>query len=89
VVCRRFTPLPQLLKNVRYRGQSPLHHPAVIAAKARAEDRLAGNGRLLLRPSGTEPLIRVMAEGEDKALVHEVVDALCMVIEQAALEPAS
>jgi phosphoglucosamine mutase len=88
-VCRRFTPLPQLLKNVRYRGPSPLHHPSVIAARARAEDRLAGNGRLLLRPSGTEPLIRVMAEGEDESLVHDVVDTLCMVIGQAALEPAS
>ena len=88
-VCRRFTPLPQLLKNVRYRGASPLNHPTVIAARARAEDMLAGNGRLLLRPSGTEPLIRVMAEGEDETLVHRVVDTLCTVITAAALEPVA
>ncbi len=88
-VCRRFTPLPQLLKNVRYRGPSPLQHPSVIAARARAEEMLDGRGRLLLRPSGTEPLIRVMAEAEDEALVHRVVDTLCAVIEHAALEPAA
>jgi phosphoglucosamine mutase len=88
-VCRRFTPLPQLLKNVRFRGESPLQHPLVIAARARAEEMLDGRGRLLLRPSGTEPLIRVMAEADDEALVHRVVDTLCTVIGQAALEPAA
>ncbi|ABQ30036.1 MULTISPECIES: phosphoglucosamine mutase [Acidiphilium] len=80
-VCRLFTPLPQLLRNVRYSGASPLLSPAVTAAAAAAEARLAGIGRLLLRASGTEPLIRVMAEGEDEQLVAAVVDELCAVIE--------
>ena len=88
-VCRRFEPLPQLLKNVRFKGGSPLQHPAVLAAKSHAENLLGSSGRLLLRPSGTEPLIRVMAEGEDEALVHRVVDALCVAIADAALEPAT
>ena len=83
-VCRRFTPLPQLLRNVRYRGKSPLQHAKVVEAKTRAETMLAGSGRLLLRPSGTEPLIRVMVEGEDEALVHRVVETLCTVIAEAA-----
>jgi phosphoglucosamine mutase len=87
-VCRRFEPLPQVLKNVRYSGGSPLQHPDVLAAKQDAEARLGAAGRLLLRPSGTEPLIRVMAEGEDDALVHAVVDSLCDTITRAALEPA-
>jgi phosphoglucosamine mutase len=87
-VCRRFEPLPQLLKNVRFKGGSPLQHPAVLAAKHEAENLLGSGGRLLLRPSGTEPLIRVMAEGENEALVLQVVDALCAAIANAALEPA-
>jgi phosphoglucosamine mutase len=87
-VCRRFEPLPQLLKNVRFQGGSPLQHPAVLAAKHEAERQLGNSGRLLLRPSGTEPLIRVMAEGEDEALVHQVVNTLCEAITNAALEPA-
>ncbi len=80
-VCRLFAPLPQLLRNVRYSGASPLLSPVVAAAAAAAEARLAGGGRLLLRASGTEPLIRVMAEGEDETLVAAVVDELCAVIE--------
>jgi phosphoglucosamine mutase len=88
-VCRRFEPLPQLLKNVRFSGGSPLQHPAVLAATRDAEARLGASGRLLLRPSGTEPLIRVMAEGEDEALVTEIVDALCAAISHAAMEPVS
>ncbi|HQT74780.1 MAG: phosphoglucosamine mutase [Acidiphilium sp. 37-67-22] len=80
-VCRLFAPLPQLLRNVRYSGASPLLSPVVTAAATAAEARLAGSGRLLLRASGTEPLIRVMAEGEDEDLVAAVVDELCAVIE--------
>jgi phosphoglucosamine mutase len=87
-VCRRFQPLPQLLKNVRFNGGSPLQHPAVLAAQRDAEALLGASGRLLLRPSGTEPLIRVMAEAESEALVHQVVDSLCAAITNAALEPA-
>ena len=83
-VCRRFAPLPQLLRNVRFAGGQPLTHPSVLAAVRDVEERLAGTGRLLLRPSGTEPLIRVMAEGEDEAMVAEVVAELCAVIEHAS-----
>ncbi len=83
-VCRRFAPLPQLLRNVRFAGGQPLSHPSVVEAVRGVEARLAGTGRLLLRPSGTEPLIRVMAEGEDEAVVRAVVAEMCAVIEQAS-----
>jgi len=72
-----FDPVPQLLKNVRYDGGQPLENDAVIAAIAAAESQLSGNGRLVIRASGTEPLIRVMAEGDDPARVESVVDAVC------------
>ncbi|MGB3472279.1 MAG: phosphoglucosamine mutase [Erythrobacter sp.] len=72
-----FDPVPQLLKNVRYEGGQPLENDAVKAAIAAAEAELAGNGRLVIRASGTEPLIRVMAEGDDPARVESVVDAVC------------
>lgn len=83
-VCRLFEPLPQRLRNVRYAGETPLNSPAVQEANAAAEALLAGTGRLLIRASGTEPLIRVMAEGEDEASVIEIVDHLCAVIEAAS-----
>ena len=82
-VCRVFVRLPQRLKNVRFAGQSPLLDPVVKQAIVAAEARLAGSGRVLIRPSGTEPLIRVMAEGENEALVAEVVDGLCACIAEA------
>jgi phosphoglucosamine mutase len=75
--CRLFEPLPQKLRNVRFTGVSPLKDPRIIDAVAAAEAMLAKTGRLLLRESGTEPLVRVMAEGEDPALVSRVVDDLC------------
>lgn len=78
-----FDPLPQLLKNVRFKGGAPLEAAGVKAAIAEAEAALAGTGRLLIRKSGTEPLIRVMAEGEDKALVTRVVDAVCAAVAAA------
>jgi phosphoglucosamine mutase len=74
--CHRFEPLPQVLKNVRYKGGQPLDHIKVRSAIADAELRLNGHGRLLVRPSGTEPVIRVMGEGDDKAMVEEVVDGI-------------
>ena len=80
---RLFDPLPQLLKNVRFKGGAPLESASVMAAIADAEARLAGSGRLLIRKSGTEPLIRVMAEGEDKALVTAVVNAVCAAVAAA------
>jgi phosphoglucosamine mutase len=83
-VCRRFTPLPQRLRNVQFSGGQPLADPHVQQAVRDVEAQLNGHGRLLLRPSGTEPLIRVMAEGEDEGLVIRVVDELCTVIERAS-----
>ena len=83
-VCRRFTPLPQLLRNVRFAGGAPLSHPDVLEAMARAEAMLGDTGRILLRPSGTEPLIRVMAEAGDDATVTRVVDDLCRAIVAAS-----
>jgi phosphoglucosamine mutase len=71
-VCRRFEPVPQVLKNVRI-GAASLESDGVKLAIASGEDRLAGIGRLLIRPSGTEPVVRVMAEGDDPALVEAVV----------------
>ncbi len=82
-VCRVFEPLPQVLKNVRFKHGEPLAMDGVKAAIASAEERLEGTGRLLIRKSGTEPLIRVMAEGEDEALVGEIVEELIGVITDA------
>ncbi|WP_416908708.1 MAG: phosphoglucosamine mutase [Polymorphobacter sp.] len=78
-VLHLFDPLPQLLKSVRFSGD-PLGRDEVKAAIADGEARLAGTGRLLIRKSGTEPVIRVMAEGEDKALVAAVVDGICAAV---------
>lgn len=79
-----FEPLPQILKNVRFeKGQQPLQNETVRAAIESAEARLVSNGRVLVRASGTEPLIRIMAEGQDSKLVESVVDDLCDVIKTA------
>jgi phosphoglucosamine mutase len=78
-----FDPLPQLLKNVRFGGGAPLEAASVKTAIADAEARLNGSGRLVIRKSGTEPLIRVMAEGEDEALVEQVVDSICEAVKAA------
>ncbi len=79
-----FDPVPQLLKNVRFSGGSPLQSDAVRNAIDAAQGRFNGDGRILVRPSGTEPLIRVMAEGDDSALVDTIVNDLCEVIEKVA-----
>jgi phosphoglucosamine mutase len=79
-----FDPLPQLLKNVRFSGGQPLEDDKVKKVIAEAEKALDGTGRLVIRKSGTEPLIRVMAEGEDEALVGEVVDRICDAVRKAA-----
>ncbi|MFS0738547.1 phosphoglucosamine mutase [Sphingomonas sp. 1P06PA] len=81
---RQFDPLPQLLKNVRFKGGAPLEDAKVKASIADAERRLEGSGRLVIRKSGTEPLIRVMAEGEDSGLVTELVDEICAAVTRAA-----
>jgi len=82
-VLHQFDPLPQLLKNVRFKGGQPLEAEPVKAAIEAAESRLEGTGRLVIRKSGTEPLIRVMAEGEDERLVEEVVDSICDAVKAA------
>ncbi|MDN2582501.1 phosphoglucosamine mutase [Aquibium sp. ELW1220] len=73
-VCRKFEPVPQVLKNVRFTGGRPLESEPVRAMIEEARQRLGAAGRLVIRPSGTEPLIRVMAEGDDPSLVETVVD---------------
>ena len=84
-LARQFVPVPQLLKNVRYAaGADPLAAAAVQAEIAGAEVRLAGQGRVLIRRSGTEPLIRVMAEAEDEALLRDVVESIVTAVERAA-----
>jgi len=83
-VGRMFTPLPQLLKNVRFKGNSPLQENGVLSAVRDAETRLGSTGRLLIRKSGTEPLIRVMAEGQDEALIEDVINNIVDAIERAA-----
>ena len=79
-----FDPVPQLLKNVRFSGGKPLEAESVKDVIAKAEAQLAGRGRLVIRPSGTEPVIRVMAEGDDAAEVEAVVDAICDAVKIAA-----
>ena len=83
-VCRVFEALPQCLRNVSYNGGRPLEDESVKAAIAAGEKRLGKTGRLLIRPSGTEPVIRVMAEGEDEDLIVAVVDDIAGVIGHAA-----
>ena len=79
-----FDPVPQLLKNVRFSGGKPLEAASVRAVIADAEAALAGRGRLVIRPSGTEPVIRVMAEGDDAGQVEQAVDAICDAVREAA-----
>jgi phosphoglucosamine mutase len=80
----QFEPLPQLLKNVRFNGGAPLEADSVRKRIAAAEAELEGRGRLVIRKSGTEPLIRVMAEGDDPKLVQKVVDDICEAVQSAA-----
>ena len=81
----QFDPVPQMLKNVRYAaGADPLSADAVKAEIRAAEARLNGSGRVLIRKSGTEPLIRVMAEAEDEVVLREVVDGIVAAVERAA-----
>jgi len=83
-VCNLFTPVPQLLRSVRFGEEEPLERPAVAQAIEDGKSRLGARGRLVIRRSGTEPVIRVMAEGEDEALVARVVDEICGQIVAAA-----
>jgi len=81
-VCHLFDPLPQVLRNIPVNGGKPLEVPSVKKAIADAEARISHGGRLLIRPSGTEPLIRVMAEGDDGQLIDEVVEGIVHAIEK-------
>ena len=78
-----FDPVPQILKNVRFNGGAPLDDDKVKSAIAGAESELGGNGRLVIRKSGTEPLIRVMAEGDDPDMVERLVDQICEAVAAA------
>jgi phosphoglucosamine mutase len=82
-LARQFDTVPQILENVRFTSGKPLQDAGVKAAIADAEGRLSGQGRLLVRPSGTEKLIRVMAEGDDAALVRAVVDDVVAAVKAA------
>lgn len=88
-VLNHFSPVPQILKNVRFEAgrATPaqlLDHKDVKNALKAAEESLANDGRILVRPSGTEPVIRVMAEGDDKSRVEKIVDDICDSITRAA-----
>jgi len=84
-VCNLFEPVPQLLKNVRYKSGAPLEDTRVKEAIKDGESRLGDTGRIVVRKSGTEPLIRVMAEGDDMVLVEAVVDDITSAITQVAV----
>ena len=83
-VCNRFEPLPQILRNVRYEDGTPLEDNAVLKVIDDGKNKLGKAGRLVIRPSGTEPVIRVMAEGEDASLVGSVVDNIVDALKRAA-----
>jgi phosphoglucosamine mutase len=83
-VCNRFEKIPQLLRNVRYSNGSPLEDGRVLAAIDAAKAQLGDKGRLLIRPSGTEPVIRVMAEAEDERLVAAVVGDIVAAVQNVA-----
>ena len=82
-VCDNYDPYPSLLQNIRYSGSNPLEAAAVKAAIEAGNAKLADRGRTVIRKSGTEPLIRVMAEAEDERLVKEVVSSICAAVEKA------
>jgi len=83
-VCHAFDPLPQILKNVRFKGGRPLETEAVSKVIQAAKQKLGNDGRLVIRPSGTEPVIRVMAEGDDRAAIESIVDEVCEAVSAAA-----
>ncbi len=83
-ICNRFRPLPQILQNVRYANGQPLEDTRVVKAIEGAKARLGENGRLVIRPSGTEPVIRVMAEGDDEKVVSSIVGEIVDAVKSAA-----
>jgi phosphoglucosamine mutase len=85
---RELTLLPQVLVNVKLKGKPDLQGAPIREAVARAEADLAGRGRVLLRPSGTEPVVRVMVEGEDRAHVQELAEDIAQAVRTASVIPA-
>jgi phosphoglucosamine mutase len=83
-LARQFDPVPQKLENVRFAGGKPLESEPVQAVIAQATERLNGSGRIVVRASGTEPLIRIMAEGDDEKLVNQVVREIAGAVKKAA-----
>ncbi|NRG17395.1 phosphoglucosamine mutase [Rhizobiales bacterium] len=83
-VCRRFQPVPQVLKNVRYSNGMPLEHEKVQSAIEEGRKKLGASGRLVIRPSGTEPLIRVMGEADNEELLNGVVDDIVDAVRSSA-----
>lgn len=83
-ICHRFEPLPQILKNVKYKTGKPLENAQVKSAIASAEEKLGRTGRLIIRASGTEPVIRVMGEGDNRDVVEAAVDDVVEALGQAA-----
>ena len=83
-VLKLFDPVPQLLKNVKYSGKSPMGNPQLTSAIKDAQSMFGNSGRVLVRASGTEPLIRVMAEGDDAAQVEKITSELAQLIETIA-----
>lgn len=88
-VCHCFEPLPQVLKNVRYKSGKPLQEGSVVKAIEAGRERLGAGGRLVIRPSGTEPVIRVMGEGDDGDLVARVVDDVVDAVSRVAAKAAA
>jgi phosphoglucosamine mutase len=83
-VCNRFHPLPQILRNVRYGNGKPLDDKRVVKVIEGAKKKLGEHGRLVIRPSGTEPVIRVMAEGDDEQVVSTIVGDIVDAVKTAA-----
>ncbi|HXW71838.1 MAG TPA: phosphoglucosamine mutase [Methylocella sp.] len=83
-ICRRFDPVPQVLKNVRFNGGRPLTDAKVARVIEEAQEKLGKEGRLVVRASGTEPVIRVMGEGDDRDLVESIVDDICACVSASA-----
>jgi len=83
-ICHRFEPLPQILKNVKYKAGKPLENAQVKSAIASAEEKLGRTGRLIIRASGTEPVIRVMGEGDNRDVVEAAVDGVVEALGRAA-----